>query len=306
MGFKPCLTACAPRAARYSPARARLKLDARAFVVPRHADDRRVVAIHRVLDGEDGVHVILLAERLALKHQIVGLRQVDHVEPVRHDRVRARLDLHALHVARGARQAVALRQPEADRLPAEAVHAGEQAPDVAADLLAIAEVLLSRDAAADDRPARGPVHRLNKHALHVFHVDMLPSQLPELDAVRDEERDGHGRAGVLRRIAPELAQKRALIAVHAAKAHLERHVRDAPTLPAQPHRRAREPQAANVLRDGLPGMLAEEAVGVPGRKQRRARQLRHGDFLIQMRLDIVLHALDGENLIVHRAHLPMG
>ena len=63
---------------------ARLKLNARVFIVPFTADDCRIVAIHSVLHRSNRLAVVFLPEGFALKHQVIRCGKGDHIKAFRH------------------------------------------------------------------------------------------------------------------------------------------------------------------------------------------------------------------------------
>lgn len=247
-----------------------LQLDAGIFVIPRKADHGGIIFIHGLLHGGDGLAVVLLGKRLALEHQVVGLRKENHVEALRNGRVCVHGSLYTLHVYGGARLAIFVRQPQARGLAAKGIHAQKQPPHVAADLLAIGKVVLGLLSAPHDDPALRLVKNLNEEAPYVVHRLKFLSQHSKFYAVGNKQRDGNRVPCVGAGRKAEFAHERARVAVHAAEAKRERRVGNAVAFAFQSHSRTRQPQATNVIRRCQPGQTLEQPVGMPRRKHRRA------------------------------------
>ena len=96
-------------------AAARLQLYTGIVVIPDIADYRRSVAIHGLLNGGDGVAVVLLGEGFALEHKVIRLRQFDRIETLRNHTMIVSTDLNTLNIGGSSRLFVLLRQPQALR-----------------------------------------------------------------------------------------------------------------------------------------------------------------------------------------------
>ena len=126
--------------------------------------------------------------------------------------------LNALYIFRSTLFPVFLRQPQANRLPAKRFHAGQNAPDIAADLLTIAPVFLRRLSALDNDLAFRFLNDLNKNICNVFHRFPLLPQCSEFHAIRGEKWKRNRRFCIFIGITTECVAKRSLIAVYAVVA----------------------------------------------------------------------------------------
>ena len=147
-----------------------LKLNARVFRVSPVANDRRLIALRRLLHGENRLAVILFGEGLALEHKVFGGGQLDYVKALRNIPGVVLGNLHALNVFGGAGRSKPLWQPKADRLAAEGIHAQQRAPNIAAHLFAIGKIFGGFYAALDDNLVRRLADYLNKYIFNVAFI----------------------------------------------------------------------------------------------------------------------------------------
>ena len=228
---------------------------------------------------------------------------MDGIEPLGDDPWIVGFGLHALHVGGGTGFFVLLRQPHGDRLAAQRAHAHEHAPDVAADLLAVGEIILRAPAALDDAQALRLADDLYENRLDVGHVDVLLSQFTVFCAVRNEERDRDGVSHIIARMQPELPVKRPREGIHVGKARVIGRVDDPDPAAAELPGRLGEAVFADIFRRCQPQRRPEQPVGVPRGKQRRPRKIGQTDLLRFVLFDVVLHPLDREDLFLHTPQL---
>ena len=274
-------------------------MDARVFIVPAVTEIRRVVAVHERLHGADCLAVILLAEGLPAELQIFCLRQMNGVKAFGNYAHVVKPDLHALYIRGRTGRFIPLRQPHGNRLAAQRLHAHEHPPHVAADLFAVWKIIRRAFAPLDDAQALRLADCLHENGLNIGHVNRLLSQFAIFCAVGNEKRDRHRLFQIFARMDSKLPVKRPCEGIHVGKARVERHIDDLRPSVAQLPRRLREAIFADVFRRRQPQIRPEQPVGIPRRKQRRARKIAQADFLRPVLFDVVLHPLDRENLLFH-------
>lgn len=98
---------------------ARLKLNFWVCFVPFITDNSGVIFIRAVLNRRNSGAVILLAERLALKHQVFCGGQSDNIKAIGDCSAVIRLNLNALNIDGGVLLSETLGQPKADGLSAK-------------------------------------------------------------------------------------------------------------------------------------------------------------------------------------------
>ena len=122
-----------------------------------------------------------------------------------------------LHIDRGVRFPISLRQPKADRLAAQGIHAGKQSPNITADFFTVGKVVLRLDSPFHNDFSIWFLQHLNKYALQFFHVEHILSQRSEFDSIGEKKRDRNRMFGIFAGITAELFVKSSLVAVHTSK-----------------------------------------------------------------------------------------
>ena len=148
----------------------RLQLDPWVFRIPAVTNGGGIVLVHRVLYTANGFTIFLLPERLSLKLEIFRLRKMNGVKSLRNSVRIVGFDLDTLDIDGGIRFSVPLRQPHGDRLSAERTHTRENAPHIAAYLLAVGKIVLCAFAALDDAQTLRLSDGCHIDGLNVCHV----------------------------------------------------------------------------------------------------------------------------------------